>query len=79
MPEGNYEELRAQYRAYKIRVVAAPYSSDVEGLEVAVEEVPKLERQLVEFCLSNGYDLQDLQQFFRDVDNDAMQAAWVPS
>lgn len=69
--EEKYKKLRDQYRTFKIRVLSSYFISNVEGLEQAVQEVPKLEKQLLEFCLSNGYDLQELQQFYRDVDRDA--------
>lgn len=73
-----YKELREQYRSFKIKVIAADYLSNVEGLEEAVQEVPALEKQLLEFCLSNGYDLQELQKFYRAIDLDALAMGFYP-
>lgn len=79
MGEGNnYEGLRAQYREYKKRVIAAGNTSNVADLKLALEEIPKLEKELVDFCISNGHDLADLKKFFRDVDNEALPAGSLP-
>lgn len=75
--EEKYKMLREQYRTYKTRVLTANYNAQVEGLAQAKQEIPKLEEQLLEFCLSNGYDLQELQKFYREVDYDALGAGYT--
>lgn len=70
-----YKKLREQYRSYKIELVSAGINVKAEAREQALQEVPKMEKQLLEFCLSNGHDLQELQQFYRDVDYEAAMSA----
>jgi hypothetical protein len=70
----NYEELREQYQDYMKRAVAADHGLNNEDLGDVEKEVPRLEKQLLDFCLSNGHDLEDLQQFFHDVETDALAA-----
>jgi hypothetical protein len=70
----NYEELREQYQNYVKRAVAAGYGLNDEDLGDVEKEVPRLEKQLLDFCLSNGHDLEDLRQFFHDAETDALAA-----
>jgi hypothetical protein len=66
--DAEYEEMRSHYRKIKEQIApgwAVGQSNQQSELE---KEIPGLQKELVEFCLASGRDLEVLNQFFRDVD-----------
>ena len=63
-----YKKLQAQYIDFKRKAVSAVMRKDSEASEV-LEQTAAFEQKIVEFGLANGYDLNNLKNFFRDVDH----------
>jgi cell division FtsZ-interacting protein ZapD len=59
--------MRAHYR--KIKLQTRPYYGvhDEQQLEL-LKELPGRQKDLMEFCLASGCDLEELNTFFREVD-----------
>lgn len=65
-----YDEMRAHYRKLKQQAMPKFLSGyDEQQLEL-LKEVPGLQKDLMEFCLASGGDLEELNSFFREVDSE---------
>lgn len=72
--QDKYEKLKSEYRDFKKQAVIENWRSESEKAEETAKLASSTERLLLEFCLANGGDLEELKVFFRSVDN---EATWV--
>lgn len=63
-----YEGMRSHYRQFKGR--ATVIFTDTDHQVRVEKEIAGLQKGLMEFCLVNGHDLEELNKFFRDVDSE---------
>lgn len=68
--EDEYKKMRDHYRVYKQEVTYNSYSASAEASNELWREFGEYEKRLLAFCLANGHDAQELNQFFRDVDKE---------
>ena len=64
-----YKNLQIQYRDFKRQAVKANFYKDSDAAQI-LERASAIEQKILEFGLANGYDLNELKEFFRDVDRD---------
>ena len=68
--QAEYEDMRAQYRKIK-HDTRSYYGVHTEQQLELLKDIPERQKDLMEFCLASGCDLEELNNFFREVDSES--------